>query len=231
MKSVPPVMVWAALVRARSLPVSTDRAVTHEVLDAATKKRSQDMNLLSRFMPAIFAALVLLGCILPLSGALVGINVTPPSLLGTPGALAQAGSVMDLFGNVGRQQGEAHSTAADAAAIARLLYIVPALALLIVVLNLRGSVPKWLELFAGISWVLLSMGLPVLAAQQLVNSSPMLKTFQSLAPSAGAAPLTFNPGTGGWLILLASAAIILHAMNILRVPAGEVNRVMKGGAG
>ena len=173
------------------------------------------MNIVARFIPAIFGLIVLLGSILPLTNMPSAAGAQPASLLGLPGVFDQAGAAMAFFsGIVHDQAAHTSNTASD---IAKFLYVVPLIALAVILLNVRGRVSGFIQFMAGASWIVISVGVPLLAAQALVASSPLLKAFQSLAPAAGGSTLTFDPGIGGWLILLSSIGIILHAVGILRV--------------
>jgi hypothetical protein len=78
-----------------------------------------------------------------------------------------------------------------------------------------------MQFVAGGSWIVISVGVPLLAAQALIASNPLLKAFQSMAPAANGSSLTFDPGIGGWLILLSSVGIILHAFGILKVASTD----------
>lgn len=172
------------------------------------------MNIVTRFIPAIFGLVVLLGSILPLTNMPNAAGAQPASLLGLPGVFDQAGAAMTLFNGIGHGQAAPPSnTASD---IARFLYIVPLIALTIIILNLRGRVSRVMQFMAGGTWIVISVGAPLLAAQALIASNPLLKAFQSLAPASGSS-LTFDPGIGGWLILLSSIGIISHAFGILKV--------------
>jgi len=172
-----------------------------------------------RFLPAFFGALVLVGSILPYCST----GPQTVSLLNLPGTYAQAATAMNMFGggplaamNGPRNQHSMQDGAEAAAVISKTLYIVPLFALMLIVLNLRGLVSRAVQLFAGIVWGAITLAVPYIAAQILIESNPLLKSLSSLA---GSGP---NFEIGAWLILLASVGICLSALGIIRDPGARV---------
>lgn len=89
-------------------------------------------NFFPRFIPACFAALALIGCFLPL----IGMGKDAPNLVSIPGMFDQAITLIKGFG-MGRNE-DAVIGLEIAAFISRIFYIVPVMAILVILSNLRG---------------------------------------------------------------------------------------------
>ena len=97
------------------------------------------------------------------------------------------------------------------------LYIVPVIALLIIVINLRRPVSKPIQFLTGATWAVVSIGVPYIAAEVLIEANPTLKMLKSFTSAGSSDGLSFSPGIGEWLIVLASLGSILSAFGVLRV--------------
>ncbi len=154
------------------------------------------MHIVSRFYPAIFSAIALLGTALPFNSGSVRGN-----LLDFPNAISDVGQVTSLI----NPSSQTVSTG-TATAIAWLVYLVPALAIAIIVLNFRGAVDRAFLLFVGIAWLLILFFVPYFAIMELINSNPLIR---GLVNFTGGPRLSADIGVGGWLIFAAAIGLLL----------------------
>ena len=125
------------------------------------------MPAIARFYPAIFSAIALLGCVLPFGTG--GAGPGEANLLDFPSAMSQLGKLSSIF-----NPSDSSVSTGTASLIASLVYIVPVLAIVIIVLNFRGTVEKTLQLFTAIAWLLAIFFVPYFAILSLINSNPLL---------------------------------------------------------
>lgn len=166
----------------------------------------------ARFIPSIFAATAILGCLLPFSGN----PGQQANLLSLPDAFAQAGNMIGMFGSGARTHGA--PAAADptlAVWTARLVFLAPLFALWIIVQNLRGKIGETLQLVSAGLWILTPILIPFLAGKVLLASVPFLA---NMAKAFGGETSFFslNFGIGGWLLLLSGVGMALFSFGVLR---------------
>jgi len=167
------------------------------------------MPAIARFYPAIFSAIALLGCVLPFGTG--GAGPGEANLLDFPSAMSQLGKLSSIF-----NPSDSSVSTGTASLIASLVYIVPVLAIVIIVLNFRGTVEKTLQLFTAIAWLLAIFFVPYFAILSLINSNPLLRGLSDLS---GGAQLQGNFGIGGWLIFMAAVGLSLASIGILKFEA------------
>lgn len=159
------------------------------------------MQIFSRFYPAIFSAIALLGTALPFNSGSVRGN-----LLDFPNAISDVGQVTSLI----NPSSQTVSTG-TATAIAWLVYLVPVLAIVIIVLNFRGAVDRALLLFVSIAWLLILFFVPYFSIMELINSNPLLR---GVVNFTGGPHLSADIGVGGWLIFAAAIGLLLSSTGL-----------------
>ena len=166
------------------------------------------MQTFSRFYPAILSAIALLGCVLPFgSEASIGDGA---SLLDFPSSMSQAGQLSSIV-----NLSEAQASNGAAPLLAKLVYIIPLLAVVVIALNFRGEVPRTLQMFTSIAWLLGLFFVPYFALHTLINSNPLLR---GLVDISGGMQLSGSFGLGGWLIFLAAIGLFLGSVGLLGSP-------------
>ncbi len=169
------------------------------------------MQTFSRFYPAILSAIALLGCVLPFgSEASIGDGA---SLLDFPSSMSQAGQLASIV-----NLSEARASNGVAPLLAKLVYIIPLLAVVVIAFNFRGEVPRTLQMFTAIAWLLGLFFVPYFSLHALINSNPLLR---GLVDISGGMHLSGSFGLGGWLIFLAAIGLFLGSVGLLRFPAAK----------
>jgi hypothetical protein len=175
------------------------------------------MTKLHDYVPLGAAGLVLLGCLLPFAAS-SGPGGQSVDLFSLPGQFAEAAHTLtamagpDMFG---QQNAKPPADTGGAIWLARLLYIVPILAVTVVVVNLRGTVTRVLQFAVAAVWLLAPILLPVFVGQALVDSVPALGQMAKAFGQTAAPSFSLNLQAGGWLILLAALALALNASGLL----------------
>lgn len=132
------------------------------------------------------------------------------SLLDFPSSMSQAGQLSSIV-NVS----EANASSGGAPLIAKLIFVIPLLAILMIALNFRGEVPRTLQMFTSIAWVLGLFFVPYFALHTLINSNPLLR---GLVDISGGMKLSVSFGLGGWLIFIAAIVLFLGSIGLIRFP-------------
>ena len=125
-----------------------------------------------------------------------------------------------LPGGPGQGMGGAGIHAAAAAAakaplavwIARLVFLVPIVAVWVIVQNFRGNVGKALQWAAAATWILVRILVPYFVSRALLASMPPF--FRDMANAFGGNNSTFfspNFGIGGWVLILSRVGMALLA--------------------
>lgn len=102
--------------------------------------------------------------------------------------------------------------------MAKLVYIIPLLAVVVIAFNFRGEVPRTLQMFTAIAWLLGLFFVPYFSLHALINSNPLLR---GLVDISGGMHLSGSFGLGGWLIFLAAIGLFLGSVGLLRFPAAK----------
>ena len=164
---------------------------------------------MERYLPMALAGVIILGCILPFSGAanpLVGtINVfTLPTIFRQLGLLMGAG---------------------PAPLLAYAIYLIPLMAVIILLNGLAGAVSRGRQIAFGVANLLLSVLLPGLVglAIFLFSSGEIARMGRELGKMGrqmGWSPLdllNIDFGAGGWLIIIASIGLILSGLGKIKI--------------
>ena len=169
------------------------------------------MNDLNRFFPAILGALAILGCLLPFGDK--------GNLFSLPDAIAQAGNPVGFMGSGSRASGVNGASLTFAVWIARLVFLVPIVAVWVIVQNFRGNVGKALQWAAAATWILVRILVPYFVSRALLASMPPF--LRDMANAFGGNNSTFfslNFGIGGWVLILSGVGMALLAKGLLRFP-------------
>jgi hypothetical protein len=161
---------------------------------------------MERYLPMGLAGAIFLGCILPFSGtaSLLGssINVfTLPTTFRQLGALIGAGPIPLL---------------------AYAIYLIPLMAIVILLNGLAGAVDKRRQVIFGVANILLCVLLPglIVSGVILTSSSEIARAGRDFGKQMGWTPLDFihtDLGAGGWLIVIASIGLILSGLGKIKI--------------
>lgn len=166
-----------------------------------------------RLTPAIFAAFALLGCLLPFG------TESSRNLLDYPANIAQFLSVTGpLFAILASNKTAVPSLMVWAS---RLIYLAPFAAMFVIIINLRGHVPRTLQFAAAVIWLSAVVAVPAFVSDLLnlfFDAAPLLGKYRltvaHLTGRDNMSSLSF--GIGGWLVIFAAISLSLNAFGVIK---------------
>jgi hypothetical protein len=174
---------------------------------------------------AVFAALALLGCLLPfltIGGGVFNARSESASLLGVGSTIGQIIDVTHQMENLGRNfnQRNVQRNAQNAEGlrwslrIGYLLYLVPVFALWLIVAKVRGKPARSLTLVQGLTSIALPILVPMLFSAAIYTQIPA--DARQLTQNLGGLFNISFMGIGFWVMVFAGVAQLLARFGVLR---------------
>lgn len=214
-------------------PASSAPSVDLSKLRASVAQGAQDLggNPFARRLlgdwAVLFAVLTLLGCLLPyltIGGGLFNARGESASLLGVGKTIGQIVDVTYQMENLGRgfQQRNVQNNTRNVEAlrwslrIGYLLYLVPLIALWLIVAKVRGKAARNLAIVQGLSSILLPLLVPLLFSAAIYAQIPQ-EARQFTQNLGGLFNISFL-GIGFWVMALAGLAQLLARFVLRKAP-------------
>ena len=123
--------------------------------------------------------------------------------------------MIGLVGMGTRSQGGNVASLTFAVWVARLVYLVPIMAVWVIVQNFRDNVGKSLQLTAAATWIIVPILVPYLTGKALLQSVPFLRDMAEAFGNQGTS-FSLNLGIGGWVLVFSAIGMVLSAQGLLK---------------